>query len=359
MKKIITLLIIAVLFAIPTLLIALPHKTIVEGENRKATVFPDFPSKLRSRSIKKYFKDFDSFFSDNIALRPLLAPMAFYLKQDIANDDLNINICVRGKSDWLYLGNNYNHTIEKLIGVYSSDYSIEQGVQNLLNIKSIADGLGAEFAVLIGPDKSSIYPEFLPAIFNPSKKRFLTPWVTAADRAGVTVYDPTQYLVSIKKDNILYYRTDTHWNSLAGYEVFKKLAHILQLPALPDVEMIPGPVVKGDLFALGGYSSFPLHEGDNFLVQWKEETSPLVEVSDNITRNNYAVLDKKVLILGDSFTTALMPFITKMFQTTYRYHHDSVTLEDLSKIERPDIVLVVCVERDFETMLERVGKLRR
>lgn len=357
MKKIITISLIGFLFIIPILLVVLPHKTVLDGENRKAASFPDNPKKLRSRTIKKYFNGIDSFFSDNIVLRPYLAPMAFSLKQDILNDNVNVNICMRGTDDWLFLGNDYGNTIEKRLGVYNySNAKIKEGIQNIRSAKTYADSIGAEFIVVIGPDKGTIYPEFLPNVFKAVDESFSDMLVSRIRQAGVKIYDPTKDLYAIKHKKLLYYRTDTHWNYISGYEVFTKLSKLLQLPPLPALSFTPGPAYRGDLLGLGAYTSFSLHENDNYLIEWKGGL-PEPTTLGHCTINPIPTLNKTVLIVGDSFATALMPFITRTFAKTYRYHYRGSSFEDFSKIDTPDIILVVCVQRELNFMLGKIGKV--
>ena len=358
MKKILNYFLFFLVLAVPILLVVMPAKDILISENRNAAQFPLPPEKLRAKTIKTYFSDIDSYVADHIFLRPLLSPFSYYMIQDFFKDNLNVGRCIRGEDDWLFLGNYYSNSIGKMLGAEKVDDAvIKEGAKHLLAFKELVESQGAQLIIVVVPNKSTVYSEYLPKAFlPPAPERYLTPWVKAIQSAGVSIYDVTDDLMQEKNQGLLYYRTDSHWNFLGGHLFFKKLSEDLHWPALPPFRFIEGEPYRGDMFIIGGYSEFPLTSGDNFLLDWEEETKISRSAESNIAVNPQAVLDQHVLLLTDSFGGALAPYFEAIFKETYSWHYRRSTIDAKKFIAEHaiDVVVVVCVERQFEWMVKKI-----
>ena len=83
---------------------------------------------------------------------------------------------------------------------------------------------GMEFVVLLAPEKSSVYPEYLteqqrrslPVVEVPTRMKELL------QAHGVRCVDPLPALLEAKSDSSVYFRNDTHWNQ-AGALVGERL----------------------------------------------------------------------------------------------------------------------------------------
>ncbi len=338
----------ALLFLAPVVSLVAPdtgNEGILANERRTMAAFPDMPSRITSGTIKEFFRGIDAFFADRFPLRaPLLGlPMAVY---EAGGDSLNRDKCYRGKENWLFLGNSYARCVDKLQGVFVlSDAAARRQAEAYEKRRAVAEACGAEFFVLVGPNKSSVYPEYLPPVVVPARQRFIAPLLDALRAAGVRVYDPTERLGAAKSAGLLYYRTDTHWNDLGALEAFEGLRALAGLPALPPLALGEGPAYRGDLVDIGGYQSFPLSAGDNFTLRWQE--APAVREDGGVFRNARAASAKTAWVFGDSFATALRPYITAMFAEVRFFKHGEFDAAMASALPKPDMVWWVMVERDF------------
>ncbi|MFR9535077.1 MAG: hypothetical protein SNG49_09685, partial [Rikenellaceae bacterium] len=251
-----------------------------------------------------------------------------------------------------------------LVGLFSVVYlngGISDAVKKYSSIAKQCSDAGSQFAFVIGPNKSTIYPEYLPLIVIPAKDRYLTPLVDTLTGKGITVYDPTNDLIKAKKDGIVYGLTDTHWNVKGSYVAFEGLCKLLNLPKLVVTHVDAPPQAHG-LVRIGGYNkdTFPLLEKDNFhivldrqpkliregkILAWSNK--PQEERDKGLILNPDATTQKSIWIFTDSFSAALVPYIVATFEETTFFNHKQFEKIMATQYPKPDIILWVHVERNF------------
>ncbi len=343
-KTVITSFLLFFLFAVPVSVCFVKHPEVLEMEQRKISPLPDFPSSLGARRVKRFFKEFERYYNDRILGRSAFLGLSNRIHRS-GRADLDPDKCYRGKDNWLFLGNDYDRCVEALTGLWRpSAQQIDTQVQFFKGIDDAVRAGGAEFHMLIGPNKSTVYPEYLPPLTFPAKDRTIAPLVEKLKANGLSIFDSADHLLKNKDKGLLYYRSDTHWNHLGAKLALEGFLQQSGLAELPPLMLLPQGKHKGDLVKIGGYSRFPLREGDNFLPRWKSEA-------------HRPANDKTVLVLGDSFSGALMYYLEGMFSSVHRIHYGKIIgrssdlanlTQYISKMERkPDIVLWVQVERIF------------
>jgi hypothetical protein len=343
-KFLLSCLLAALSFIVPVAVFIAPGTGNLESERRKIAVFPELPH-LQSESVKKFFRGIDDFLVDHFPLRtPLLGlSVALY---EAGGDNLDMDKSYRGKENWLFLGNNYGRCVDKLQGlVILSRNSLKHQTVVYSNIRDAAKNNGAEFFIFIGPNKSSIYPEHLPPVIIPARRRFISHLLESLNETGVKVYDPTARLVGEKSGGLLYYRTDTHWNARGAYEAFEGFRKWAGFPELPPLSLEEAPEFKGDLVDIGGYKNFPLSVGDNFTLHWS--VPPSLHEEGGLIKNVHAASEKTVWVFGDSFARALSPYITATFKEVRFFWHGEFGKAISSDFPRPNMILWIIVERNF------------
>lgn len=335
-------------------------------EQRRRTVFPALPKKIRGNTMRKYFEKIDKYIADDIPFRGELISFAWKFFKDAGlNEDINITL--RGKENWLFIGNSYASTIDKLQGKLSLHGGmLSKTISRYKQIQQFAVEQGADFALLIGPNKSSVYPEYLPPIIYPSGTRYITPGVKALEQQGILVLDPTELLRSSKELGLSYYRTDTHWNLLGGSIAASMLLERLGLPVPQDYKLVPSTAVLGDIVSIAGYTNFPLSEGDNYILEWEQPfdvtiskngerkempgSTPVATVQGECisVSNKTATTGKIALVYADSFGDALSPFFNATFKEIYYMHSGDFKPNHVAPdIPAPDVIITIMVERNF------------
>jgi len=96
--------------------------------------------------------------------------------------------------------------------------------------------VGARYAFVIAPNKESIYPEHLPEWVGPrvGPSRLDQLMARLKSATDVTVIDLRPALLAAKKKSVVYYKTDTHWNTRGAYAAYREIVRVLaaDFPAL-------------------------------------------------------------------------------------------------------------------------------
>ncbi len=282
-------------------------------------------------------------------LDPLLVSLAWY----------------QGKDNWLFLGDNYDKTVSKLkLTITPKDSETEATKEVFSELAKVGTLSNTSIVLIVGPNKSSIYPEYLPDNIVSSPKKYSSFFLGKLNNIGnLTVYNPTDDLLRIKnKEGILYYRTDTHWNNKGAFLAYSGFSKLLGLP-LPQVKFIPSSTLhSGDLIGISNLKGFPLKADDSWDVVW--ENKPVIsekEIQDEkkttfgsatVVINENSLSNKYVWVCGDSFSGVLKQYFNATFKEVRYVGHWGDKLkdlpEDLAKADRkPDMIIVERVERSF------------
>lgn len=270
----------------------------------------------------------------------------------------------RGKDDWLFLGNAYDNTVAKLLlDVVPTKRKIEATKKLFSEIASAGDKSNTKVVLILGPNKSNIYPEYLPDKFKPSLKLYSSFFLDSLkDVKNLTIYNPTEDFLRLKNsEGILYWMTNTHWNNKGAFLAYSGFSTLFGLP-VPQVKFQHGSTHSGDLIDIAKLKEFPLHAEDNWDVIWankpvwieiaipnQEKTSFGVAT---IVTNQNSLSDKYIWVVGDSFTASLRKYFNATFKEVRYVGHWGRKLkelpDDLARADRkPDMVIIVRVERSF------------
>jgi hypothetical protein len=230
---------------------------------------------------------------------------------------------------------------------------------------------------ILGPVKSSVYPEYLPGFVRPAPTRYSEPLLQNLSRAGVAVLDPTKILKDSKDRGLLYFRTDTHWNFLGGeiaagaFLDFYNALHPDREPlSLPGHHLeLTDAVLNGDLISLGNLLFFRAGPGDVYKIVWDQPQADLLVIDEDGRReipaegqigmavsnhpytviNPAALTDLRVWLFRDSFSEALAPYFHSLFaETKHIFKHDLFKGQGAYKEgPLPDLIIYEIVERDL------------
>ena len=278
-----------------------------------------------------------------------------------------------GKDEWLFLGDEYDQTVT-VNRLGSNLDSVEKlsnkivSIQGLWEMRYKAKGV-KEFKIIVGPNKSSIYPEFLPQ------------WAKSPDSSiskhlyGNNIYvSVIDELIGLKGAKLLYYSQDTHWNFYgagAAFNYFIKNLETADQLNVPPIEW--GDVVESHPRQGGDLTPFLKIAEDvkDVYLLTKINKSEIEHVIYDFNSNKEvyrglnslhgsmndryliktasALNDKKVLWLSDSFGDALAPYMTATFSTVLKQHWEGLLgntgLEELIEEWKPDYVFYTIVER--------------
>ncbi len=175
----------------------------------------------------------------------------------------------------------------------------------------------------------------------------------ALEGTDVQIYYPHDVLLKEKANNYVYYKADTHWNELGafyGYQVLmdavKKDFPDLKTLSLDDYEIYYSTMSNDPIELMLNYTiedtNYPhLNKINPYQFQILQDD---LKGAGVITTNPNADLD--VIMLRDSFTIALTPYISETFGNVEYYWYKTVNeTQDYIAERKPDIVIEEVVER--------------
>jgi hypothetical protein len=228
---------------------------------------------------------------------------------------------------------------------------------------------------MLGPDKGTIYPEFLPDWAQPAAE---TATDTLLANVSQGLYVDTRPALRTAKSQFsesLYYKTDTHWNSLGAWVAFRAFEKDIARTE-PELQLLSENHVRiskvnqrqgGDL---AKFLSLKETLRDSEVVvdilsdrpietrQYDFQTGRLKQAGGNprihtaqrplLVKSEQALNQKKVLWLRDSFGTAMAPFMAATFSETLQLHYDAANPSLFARLVetfKPDYVFITVVER--------------
>src|SRR5712692_3713842 len=224
---------------------------------------------------------------------------------------------------------------------------------------------GIRFLVVIAPNKETIYPEFMPESLNRVRSVTRLDQLVAHLRAhsSVAIVDPRDALRSAKAGGILYLRTDTHWNDVGAWLLYREIVTGLRR-WYPELEPTPAtefaPVTRqgwsGDLATMLGMDG-RLSEERLLLeprrVRLARVADPGPRPEDAQRKLTAAERGEpslpRAVMFHDSFGVSLQPFLGESFSrivfssgpTDWRRNFDAALVER----ERPALVIQEIAER--------------
>ncbi len=383
-SKVITLISVALVisfFAIPIVGIISSNQDIIESENRRIYQFPEIS--IKSLSSKKFLYELSKYLEDRLLFRFSLNSLTepVYNKKFFKGFEANKQgLAIEGLDNWLFLSS------DKYYKQHTEDVPFNSQRQKFIvnKIKKVQDlAQGVPTYIIVGPDKLGIYPEkAVPWIGHPGKYRLANKKIQFMQEQGLTVLDNYALLKEHKKDGILYYLGDTHWNQYAAYLAFNSnMETILGKDFVKKPYKYSWSIRKsGDLGnGFGGYENsyvydcaiFYLDKQDDLTVKaYKQLQVPYFEsIQKELTGGNIpnyhpfedvietinlkAPIKKTVVIYADSFYHAgYRIFCEGIFEHIITIHHNALIEEkaiaqDIIKKFKPDLILYECVERDL------------
>jgi hypothetical protein len=220
-----------------TVLKVFPEPTLKEKRTLKAMPPYDGPSALFSNA---YTGDFEAFFNDHFGFRKIFIRLNNLIDVRLFDTPSNRAV-IMGKNDFLFLAPDWNSGTNK-----PTVYTGEQPAATVKRIKSFQDrlaDLGVSFLITIAPNKGTIYPEYLPGNRDdPTTAIEHRRWMRLFEEEGVNHIDLLPIILKAKKERLLYYKGDHHWNRYCGWLVSQAMVerlaidlHIVDKPRLVRV----------------------------------------------------------------------------------------------------------------------------
>ena len=364
------IIVLALILLIPTLDNIFNFSPIKElFEKRKEAALPDFPHSFAD--LISFPKKFDAFFSDNYGMRKSLIAWHSKIMDDIFDESPSARVAV-GKEGWFYF-NNYNSFLDAEGKATISDELIARGVEHFAKNRQQVESNGMEYLLIIAADKTSIYPEFLPDYIKPAPlgKHRIDKFLTALKKKypDFPVLDVRPILLEAKKKEIVFQKTDTHWNRRGSHAAYVQIMKMLvkkdrRFVANPRSKFtdIANEYIRGDISDIIGSNNSNL----NYELEPKfKETIRQLQVSDEEKKkfHNVTIYENenknlpRLFTYQDSYFGDLFRFVSQHF--SYAFYTNQYPCDiDLAAVKkyRPNVVIQEFWEGRVEVVLGTCSK---
>ena len=261
---------------------------------------------------------------------------------------------LEGRHGFLFLTHDTNELLEQHTGTLRfTDSQLEEWRAVLERRIERANEIGARYLFAVAPNTHSVYPENLPPGIASAPRRPIHELIDHLARTGspAQVLYPDALLAAHKDERRMFRRVDTHWTDRGAFLVYRFLIE----PLSDDVPM--RVVSENDIFFtdrtvtgdLGSKLDPPRYESTEFA---HVAFSASHAVYDNCVDGTGSVIITRCapappatcLLLGDSYSFALLKFLSETFRTFVFVQRPSLEPGLLEHL-RPDVVLSVMAER--------------
>jgi alginate O-acetyltransferase complex protein AlgJ len=321
--------------------------------------------KRNDRPLVDFLRDFSLYYEKASPIRPLILPkfLAFRL---YALRLPSLSSVVVGRDHWLFMGQETTkiNELRYFLGTnLFEEETLSQWLQMLSQRRRWLEQRGIAYWLIVTPNKSTIYPEFMTAIYPRGRKTRMDQLVEFLGRRapGFPLIDLRPVLQAGKKARLLYWPTDTHWNDLGKYLAYREIVRRLAA-RFPALKAIPE-----DAFTIEPCNKACHDLEDLLLLPWAVK-GPFFQLvpkrplpSHPVPARNRAASDRSLtfrskagaiplaLIIHDSFGDTLKQLLGSHFQKSIWLLDRSHDFPDeWIDRRRPRLVIDEVVERYLE-----------
>lgn len=301
------------------------------SENRKLAEMPEF----KLGKISTFPSNFEKFWNDHVPFRSIIRRTWSDLNviglHDSTSDKVLIGKNEDGfKNSWLfYSAKSDNNPVEDIQGIKTyNEQTLEKMVDKIKGETEKYRQKGIQLYYLVAPNKEDVYKEKLPDEIEIYRKKTRTEELTEylVEKKIENYYFAYEDMLDAKDLGQLYYKQDTHWNKLGAFVGFKGLMDMIgEKVTLEKVEFTEEKKIGGDLLPMLGVSGY--FEDKNVSVVSKNEK-----------------INKKIMVIGDSYRTALKDYLEKTFSKVVMMHRSEYKKGMVEEI-KPEILVYEFVER--------------
>ena len=323
-------------------------------ENRTLASKPIF----MSTNINEYPKKYEEYFNDYLPFRNELVKLKnlndIFVFNNLVHKDL-----ILGKEKWLFL--KWDSLIPNYMGTYTyTTEELERAKNNLIRLKEVFNQNGADFYMVICPDKNQIYPEYMPDYIKRIHPEFNATDVFIKymkENTDLNIIYLKEYFLDVKKYYPIYYKFDAHWNKLGAYFGYQEIMNNIgkdyininniSLQRIDNAENTPSLAKLASLrnsklykydteYIISNYTEYKYRLLTNY--RW-EYISCESDSKDNTS----------IVMIRDSFADNIFDYMSTRFsKTSYIIANgDSYSISNIIKTN-PNIVIYLSVERYFK-----------
>jgi len=334
------------------------------GEKRNAITWDS----IAASNIMEFPKKFESYLSDHFGGRKEMVTADNLIKVLTFNQTNDQSPVLLGKGDWMFYRDG---GVEDVVRNHSplTPEMLERISRTLEERQYWLKQQGCSLIVCFPPLKHAVYPEYLPEKLYPLQEPSQLQQAINYLRANTTIPIVDMYpnIVAHKAEGDLYYKRDSHWNSLGAFFGYRSLADTIQhyFPSfgtpssLDDYQRVYFKANEGDLAHLVGLKhilprtevalvpSTPVNAEFRFIRDLSNVpvANPMASFINTSSPNNLSIF-----YFRDSFSNYLQPYLNE-------HAHESVYIwtplffTEAFEYGYPDLVVYEVMERFVKDLL--------
>lgn len=321
---------------------------------------------IETSSMDTLVATYENYFKDNFGFRDLFISLNNRWKVQQFKISPSKSVII-GKDRWYFLdaANSVNDHTGK---VDLTETYLKELKENLLYKKEYIEKQGGKFYLVVLPDKMSVYSRYLPSLEYGSNPSRLDQIISYCKGSGVDIVDIRPEMIKQGKKNLIYQKTDSHWNFNGGFIGYQQIMKRLKQD-FPNLEyykknqfdITESIVHTGDLTTLVGVMNYE----DNLWFTYTPKPNVYkgkVQILDKYQnykqsyKATYSYLNPeldqpKLLVINDSYINYVHNFFGNHFsESHYFWSHDF----DESVVDevQPEIFIQLIVERSLENIVK-------
>ena len=316
----------------------------------------------RQKSLNAFPEAYEAWFDDTFGLRDKLVRWHNIVEYDGFGISPNPQVFF-GKQGWMYLNVGPQVAVYRGLQPFGPS-ELEAWRRSLESRRDFCAKYGARYVFILAPNKSEVYPEYMPDKFNRLGPTCLDQLLAYMhEHSTVEVFDlrPSQFAEKLSDRGLdfTYYPLGTHWTDrglYAGYTAilehvraifpgFERLVAVLRSNLTWEDD--PG---EGDSWAARLYMKDRLHQLGRLIADIGQSharivTPPGRDQYTMVTEHEDATLPHLVMF-HDSFADRMRRLLAENFARSVFIWH-SAFQPDVVAAEKPDLVLQLYVERSI------------
>ena len=328
------------------------------SEQRKLAVMPKLEMNLES--FASFSEGFEKYFKDHFAFRSAIIHAhnhikVFWLKKS------PVSSVLLGTDGWLFEQSEKSMEDYRGLDPFTPGELLRWG--KILSVrKQWLNKQGIQYLFVVAPNKHTIYPEYLPHYLSASSKWTRMDQLSGYLRAesDIDLIDLRGSLMKAKPSGILYYKTDSHWNSMGGFLAYENIVNHMTkwFPGEKVLDDSLLAIVKdsnsgGDLAEMLGIGNvFRDYEYPYKYVRTPQAQKTIFDYSPNSFRTISTRACLSAVICRDSFFSAVEPFLSEHFNQAYylwklgsHSNYDHRVLKNIISRIKPQLVIEEISER--------------
>lgn len=292
----------------------------------------------KEEGISTYLQNYETYFNDNFGFRENFIKLANTIDVRVFNTSSSSSV-ILGKNDYLYSAeeaDDYNKTNTL------SDEDINTILAKLSYFQEKLAERGIDFVFTVAPNKSTIYPEFMPyESLNENGKSNLDKINNLIDDYSINYINYKNLMLNNKENYDLYYKRDTHWNTVGAALASNELLNYFSTKYNTDFGSVTPTNIREEL-----------KQGDlDDLLGVKTNTLETMCDVNTIETNEKL---PKTLVYMDSFYNDVLPSINNFFVQRVDMHNLNNPVHSNFSVYSPNSKIVVfeLVERYLPELLD-------